>query len=82
LSPETGRTHQIRVHMLAAGHPLVADQLYVGKKRAQVDTLWCQRQFLHASVLELTHPRSGERLKLEAPLATDLEACLQELIQA
>jgi 23S rRNA pseudouridine1911/1915/1917 synthase len=77
--PKTGRTHQIRVHMLAAGHPLVADQLYAGKKRATVDQLWCSRQFLHASVLELTHPRSGELLRLEAPLADDLAKSLKEL---
>lgn len=79
LQPKTGRTHQIRVHMQASGHPLVADQLYAGKKRATLDQLWCSRQFLHASVLEFTHPRSCEPLRLEAPMADDLSKVLKEL---
>lgn len=80
LQPKTGRTHQIRVHMQASGHPLVTDLLYAGKKRATVDQLWCARQFLHASVLELAHPRSKQPLRLEASLADDLAKSLQELV--
>lgn len=79
LQPETGRTHQIRVHMQAAGHPLVADQLYGGKKRAKLDQLWCPRQFLHAAQLRLRHPRTGQTLEVQAPLMTDLQAVLTAL---
>jgi 23S rRNA pseudouridine1911/1915/1917 synthase len=70
--PKTGRTHQIRVHMKAITHPLVGDLLYVGKKRAVLDRLWCPRQFLHAANLTFTHPRTGERMTHSAPLPTDL----------
>lgn len=80
VTPKTGRTHQIRVHMLAKGHPLVSDQLYVGKKRCQIDVLWCKRQFLHASILEFTHPRTGSLMRIEAPLSSDLENSLKELV--
>ncbi len=77
LQPETGRTHQIRVHMAALGHPLVADQLYAGKKRAKFDQLWCPRQFLHAAVLHFTHPRSQEPVTITAPLTSDLQEVLK-----
>lgn len=76
LQPETGRTHQIRVHLAALGHPLVADQLYAGKKRVKFDQLWCPRHFLHAAALSFTHPRSQELLTITAPLTPDLEVVL------
>lgn len=79
LKPKTGRTHQIRVHMSALHHPLVADQVYTGKKRAKLDTLWCPRQFLQAASLEFTHPRTGEQMKIEAPLANDLQSAIIKL---
>lgn len=74
--PKTGRTHQIRVHMHHLQHPLVGDITYVGKKRAKLDPVWCPRQFLHASKLELAHPRSGEKVEFEAKLAGDLKKVL------
>ena len=77
--PQTGRTHQIRVHLKFAGHPLVGDQLYLGKKRARLDRLWCSRQFLHAQSIEFTHPRTGKKLKVEAELSSDLKQVLAEL---
>lgn len=79
LQPETGRTHQIRVHMAALGHPLVSDQLYAGKKRAKFDQIWCPRQFLHAAELRFTHPRSQEVLAITAPLTPDLQEVLELL---
>ena len=74
--PETGRTHQIRVHFAAIGHPVVGDPVY-GRGRALVPSL--RRQFLHAQRLAFRHPRTGERLELEAPLAEDLAQALAEL---
>lgn len=79
LQPQTGRTHQIRVHLSAAHHPLVADHLYSGKKRAKYDQIWCQRQFLHASQLEFTHPRTREKMSVPASLSDDLERVLELL---
>ena len=64
---ETGRTHQIRVHFLAIGHPVAGDPIY-----ARRDTLALGRQFLHSCRLSFTHPMTGEELQLESP--TRLEA--------
>ncbi len=71
--PKTGRTHQIRVHLAAIGHPIVGDRVY-GKPSKLV-----ARQFLHARRIAFTHPRTGERMEIEAPLAADLEAALRTL---
>jgi 23S rRNA pseudouridine1911/1915/1917 synthase len=75
LSIETGRTHQIRVHLAFIGHPIIGDQLY-GRPRAT--DLPLDRQFLHASALSFQLP-SGARLRFEAPLPRDLEAVLEQL---
>ena len=71
--PETGRTHQIRVHLASIGHPVVGDVLY-GKRSEALE-----RQFLHAQRLAFRHPRTDERLDLEAPLAEDLAKALRVL---
>jgi 23S rRNA pseudouridine1911/1915/1917 synthase len=71
---ETGRTHQIRVHMAGIRHPLVGDATY-GKRG---DVLF-HRQALHAWRLTLTHPATGERVKFVAPLAKDMQFLLKEL---
>ncbi len=82
LQPRTGRTHQIRVHMQFLGHPLVGDYRYTGRRRSQVDALWCPRQFLHAATLTLTHPRTKERITFTAPLAEDLRQVLTLLTKS
>lgn len=74
--PKTGRTHQIRVHLQHLQHPIVGDKLYVGKKRAKIDALWCPRQFLHAGKIIFNHPRTGEQLTIEAALPEDLSSVL------
>ena len=69
---ETGRTHQIRVHLEAIGHPVVGDETYGGPARYGLT-----RQFLHSSRLEFTHPRTGEQLEFTAPLPEDLAQALE-----
>lgn len=72
---ETGRTHQIRVHMAHIGHPIIGDPLYGPAKEK-----WkLQGQCLHAGELELTHPVTGERMLFEAPLPEYFEKVLQKL---
>ncbi|GIW45258.1 MAG: pseudouridine synthase [Candidatus Binatia bacterium] len=70
--PETGRTHQIRVHMAHLGHPIVGDSLY-GRARKLPAGVTLHRQALHAAALSFTHPVSGERLSFRSPLPPDLE---------
>ncbi len=74
--PKTGRTHQIRVHMKHIGHALVGDNTYTGKRRTKTDAIWCPRQFLHAMRLEFSHPRTGKKTIIKAPLSSDLQAVL------
>ncbi len=78
---ETGRTHQIRVHMASIGHPLLGDTLYGGGhtkfERQNADLL--TGQTLHAYRLTFRHPRSGETLHFEAPLPPYFEAVLEKL---
>jgi 23S rRNA pseudouridine1911/1915/1917 synthase len=68
---ETGRTHQIRAHFAAIGHPLAGDPTYGGAVRYGLE-----RQFLHAHRLAFEHPLSGERLSFESGLPADLAAAL------
>ncbi len=69
---ETGRTHQIRVHLQAIGHPVCGDPEYGGAERFGL-----ARQFLHASRLAFAHPITGEPLDLRSPLPADLQAALE-----
>jgi 23S rRNA pseudouridine1911/1915/1917 synthase len=69
---ETGRTHQIRAHFAAIGHPLVGDSTYGGKDRYGLE-----RQFLHAHRLAFRHPRTGAALDFTSPLPADLAAALE-----
>jgi len=84
---ETGRTHQIRVHMAHLHHPLVGDPVYGGRLRLPADCdpilrealRGFKRQALHAGALSLMHPESGETLQWEAPLPADMRALLEAL---
>ncbi len=88
---DTGRTHQIRVHMASLGHGVVGDALYGApreihatsekKKRTRLvaDPLSLPRNFLHSAELELQHPRTGERIALKSALPVELESFLAKL---
>jgi len=84
---ETGRTHQIRVHLAHLGYPLVGDPVYGGRRRVPAgasaaltaELAGFRRQALHAARLGLTHPVSGRELNFEAPLPADFAALLAAL---
>jgi len=93
LKIETGRTHQIRVHMSSLGHPVVGDALYgaPGELRSQSNkrraagmpaTMALNRNFLHSATLEFTHPRTNELLRFSRPLPAELEALMESLENA
>lgn len=71
---ETGRTHQIRVHMSHIGHPVLGDWLYGG---VNIDLI--ERQALHAAILTFTHPITKEQLTLTAPVPEDMQNVLRRL---
>lgn len=71
---ETGRTHQIRVHMSHIGHPLVGDYLYGGENPWLIE-----RQALHAFKLSFNHPLTGDRLEIEAPLPADIQEVIEKI---
>jgi 23S rRNA pseudouridine1911/1915/1917 synthase len=83
ISIATGRTHQIRVHMQAIGHPVVGDDVYGGVRRqlpADLRTIArLDRPFLHAARLAFRHPGDGRRVEFDAPLPPDLQAVLDAL---
>src|SRR5690348_3581043 len=79
----TGRTHQIRVHLSAIGHPIVGDPLYGGVHRHVPGDLRAVKQldrpFLHAARLAFKHPEDGRRMEFESPLPADLQRVLDEI---
>lgn len=87
---ETGRTHQIRVHMLSKGHPLFNDERYGGdrilkgttfaKYRQFVENCFqtCPRQALHARTLGFVHPRTGEKMDFESEVPADMTALIEK----
>ena len=79
LWPETGRTHQIRIHLKYLGHPIVSDEFYAGRKTARKDRKWCPRLFLHALKITLYHPKTGEDITFESVITTDLKEALSKL---
>lgn len=79
LHPKTGRTHQLRVHMAALGHPLLGDPTYGGRKVKVLDTLDVPRVMLHAKTLGFAHPVTGKPMAFSSPLPTDMASVLTAL---
>ena len=88
---ETGRTHQIRVHLASIGHPVIGDTLYgapgkipvIGPRKKsdpEPETIALHRNFLHAAELEFAHPTTGKQLTLKAPLPEELQFFQQKLM--
>ncbi len=73
VTPKTGRTHQIRVHMKYLNHPVVSDPIYGGRKNYQNDLKFCPRLFLHATYLKI------DNLEFNSPLPAELQTVLDQL---
>lgn len=76
LYPQTGRTHQIRVHLKHIGHPIVSDELYAGRKTARDDRKSVARLFLHASQITFKHPTTEKELSFKTQLPSELSLFL------
>lgn len=79
LTPKTGRTHQIRVHLKYLNRPIFSDYLYAGRKTARKDRTFLGRVFLHASKIGFLHPSTRKAVSFEAALSSDLTAFLDQL---
>lgn len=80
--PQTGRTHQIRVHLRYLGYPIAGDVLYAGRKNFQLDKKYLNRHFLHAAKITFTHPGSLKRVSFESSLPNELQSFLDMLVPA
>jgi 23S rRNA pseudouridine1911/1915/1917 synthase len=80
--PQTGRTHQIRVHLTALGHPVLGDETYGGRKVCVLGDLAIERPMLHARTLGFTHPATGKSLEYTVPPPADMERLLEWLRRA
>ena len=80
LTPKTGRTHQLRVHMAAIGHPMVGDTMYGGRVFEHGDFRF-ERQALHAFEITFVHPGTLKTMTLQAPLPPDITGC-SEILRA
>lgn len=79
LHPETGRTHQIRVHMKYINHPIVGDYLYAGRKTSREDRTWAPRVMLHAWKLTCFHPTRHTPIEIIAPIPDDMSTVCRRL---
>lgn len=79
VSPHTGRTHQIRIHLKYINHTVVSDEFYAGRKTCRQDKKICPRLFLHAFKLSFVHPDTNEQISLENPIPDDLSQVLNKL---
>jgi 23S rRNA pseudouridine1911/1915/1917 synthase len=77
----TGRTHQIRVHFAAEGHPVLGDRTYgrIKEIRVQRRNIYFPRQMLHATLLGFIHPSTGTYMEFSSPLPADMQAAVKEL---
>ena len=78
LYPETGRTHQIRVHLKYFNHPIFADFLYAGRKTSRQDRKILKRVFLHAHKISFIHPVTNKQVLLESPLPEELSRVISQ----
>ncbi len=79
LYPQTGRTHQLRVHLTSLGHPILGDRTYGGNKVMILEDIEVPRVMLHARTLGFTHPTTGSREEFTRPFPDDMEGVMQAL---
>lgn len=79
ITPKTGRTHQIRIHLKSQGHTLVGDKLYGETKENKADLFLCSRLFLHAYYLKFLHPENHKIIEIKIELPEDLQQVLDKL---
>ncbi len=77
LYPESGRTHQIRVHLKYINHPIVADFLYAGRKTARDDRTWAPRVMLHAWKISFGHPKTQALVAIDSPIPDDMKRIIE-----
>ena len=77
----TGRTHQIRVHFSATGHPLLGDETYGKKTSVEIKSkmIVIPRHMLHAETLEFIHPHTGKLMRFSSPMPDDMKECIKRL---
>lgn len=80
VSPQTGRTHQIRIHLKYIGNSVVSDPFYAGRKLYREDMKFCPRLFLHAAYIQFTHP-DGKNVSFSCPLPSDLDLVIHAMIK-
>ncbi len=79
LYPQSGRTHQLRVHLTSLGHPILGDQTYGGRKVCMIDEVKIPRVMLHARTLGFVHPTTGKMEEFSRPVPPDMEQIITEL---
>ena len=79
IRPQTGRTHQIRVHLASISHPIVGDVVYGGRQVHVLEGIILDRPMLHAAVLGFIHPLHGQYCEYEVPIPHDMDTCLTQI---